>query len=153
MTTDGGSATSSTSAEPGQATDREAVLEDIREVLFIYMMGNNASGAQQNAKFYCLSVEGDADPSAELLDRSAGHRPPVLAASSCSPSPQGVTTRGVTGTGLIFRISSIVLDRPDHATADGGYFEAGLSASGNTYELELQSDGWHVVSNQMNWIS
>jgi len=151
--TDGGTATIPASTEPGTATDREAVLEDIREALFLYIMDNNASGAQQSAKFYCLSIEGDADPSAELLDRFTDHRPPVLAASSCSASPRGVTTRGVTGTGLMFNISSIVLDRPDHATANGGYFEAGLSASGNTYELELQSDGWHVVSNQMNWIS
>jgi hypothetical protein len=36
----------------------------------------------------------------------------------------------------------------------GGYFEAGLSASGNTYTLGRQRDGsWLVTSDQMQWIS
>jgi hypothetical protein len=110
------------------------------------------SGAQQGAAFYCLNTE-DGDPSDALLARFAGHRPVTLKMSSCNESAQGVTARGFTGLGLVIRISSITLEGFDRATAEGGYFEAGLSSSGNVYELERRSDGWHVISDRMMWIS
>ena len=41
----------------------------------------------------------------------------------------------------------------DHATVNGGYFEAGLSASGNVYTVERLKGVWTVVKDEMTWIS
>jgi hypothetical protein len=41
----------------------------------------------------------------------------------------------------------------DEAVVEGGYYEAGLSSSGNTYHLKMVSGVWRVVQNQLNWIS
>ena len=35
----------------------------------------------------------------------------------------------------------------------GGYYEAGLSSSGNTYIVELKEGKWVVTGDTMHWIS
>jgi hypothetical protein len=54
--------------------------------------------------------------------------------------------------GLVFRTEEVQIDGAQ-ATASGGYFEAGLSASGNIYTVERQRDGsWLMTSDKMQWI-
>ena len=53
----------------------------------------------------------------------------------------------------MFRTERVEIEG-DKATVTGGYYEAGLSASGNVYSVERQRDGsWRVTEDQMPWIS
>jgi hypothetical protein len=130
--------------------------DDVREAVFRHLFEHNASGLQRRAKVFCLQIEGKADPSPELLRRFEGNEPRVKKASLCafSHGPAGGRVQDETGApGLIFRVDSIQRTGRDSAVVEGGYFEAGLSASGNTYELSRESGRWVVTKDTMRWIS
>jgi hypothetical protein len=130
--------------------------DDIREAVFRHLFEHNASGQQRAAKVFCLQAEEKRDPSPELLRRFEGNEPRVKKASLCTFA-HGRGRGGVqdeTGApGLIFRVDSIQRTGPDSAVVEGGYFEAGLSASGNVYELARESGRWVVKKDTMRWIS
>ncbi|MEW6743970.1 MAG: hypothetical protein AB1486_14560 [Planctomycetota bacterium] len=96
---------------------------------------------QSSAPAYFLSIEGE-DPPEGFLQRFDGNRPPVLPGSSFRK-----------GAGLLFRVDGIKDITPTVVDVAGGYYEAELSASGNTYRLELRDGSWIVVSDRMHWIS
>lgn len=127
----------------------------IREAVFRHMFQKNASGQQQTAGVYCISAGADVDPSPELLARLKDVKPVVKGVSACTASAEkGVVDKQTKKRGLIFRVESIkVASDHHHATVDGGYYEAGLSASGNVYTLEKRAKGWVVVKDEMMWIS
>lgn len=130
--------------------------DDVREAVFRHLFDHNASGQQNAAKVFCLQIEGKRDPPPELLRRFEGNRPPVKKASLCSFNPghgRGGVEDETGAKGLIFRIDSIDHPTEDTATVEGGYFEAGLSASGNIYELVREGDRWIVKQDTMKWIS
>ncbi len=139
-------------ASPVDATDED----DIREAVFRHLFEHNASGQQKAARVFCLQLEGKSDPSPELLRRFDGNEPPVKKASLCT-FKRGSAKSGVqdeTGApGLIFRIDTIQHTGPAAAVVTGGYFEAGLSASGNVYELAREGGRWIVKNDTMRWIS
>ena len=116
------------------------------------MFGNNASGQQQFAQVYCLSVEGK-DPSDGFMKRFSGNEPPVKKASACTASGLGVFQIGTDVRGLVFSVDSVVRRGGVRAETEGGYYEAGLSASGNTYYLERRNGEWMVVRDVRHWIS
>ena len=116
-------------------------LLDICEALFRYQFKNNASGAQQNAAAYFLSIY-EADPPKDLMARFEKNVPPVKDGSEFQ-----------IGSGLEFRIRSIKMIDKNNVEIEGGYYEAGLSSSGNTYQLQKKDNNWQVVSDKMNWIS
>jgi hypothetical protein len=130
--------------------------DDVREAVFRHLFDHNASGMQKNAKVFCLQIEGKQDPSSELLRRFDGNEPRVKQASLCAFKP-GHARGGVvdeTGApGLIFRVDTIQHTGENAATVEGGYFEAGLSASGNVYELVREGNQWIVKKDTMKWIS
>ena len=127
--------------------------DDIREAVFRHLFRNNASALQGDAQVYCLQLHGDADPGEALLRRFAGHRPPVVKASACRLDPaKGVTEQTTGRRGLIFRIDSI-RRTGDEAIAEGGYFEAGLSASANRYVVRRIAGRWQVVDDAMHSIA
>jgi hypothetical protein len=131
-------------------------LDDLREAVFRHLFEHNASGLQRAAQVFCLQVEGKADPSPELLLRFEGNKPPVKKASLCTfshGSARGAVQDETGAPGLIFRVDSIQRTGPDSAVVEGGYFEAGLSASGNIYELARESGRWIVKKDTMRWIS
>jgi hypothetical protein len=118
------------------------------------MFGKNASGQQQSAGVYCLELEKGADPSPAFLARLRSAAPHVTRASACDASAdKGVIEKSSGKQGLIFRVESISWIDDDHAEVGGGYYEAGLSASGNTYYLERKNGAWHVTKDVMHWIS
>jgi hypothetical protein len=117
------------------------------------MFRKNASGAQQTASVYCLHFEHGADPPASFLARFAGSKVPVVAGSTCHETASGVFHGASTKPGLAFRIGSVSQKDADHAVVNGGYFEAGLSASGNVYTLERKRGAWVVTKDVMQWIS
>lgn len=114
---------------------------DIAEAVFRYQFTNNASGQQQKAATYFLLLFGG-NPDADFLNRFSGNLPPVKAGADF-----------IIGTGLQFEVARIKRISDSVVEVEGGYYETGLSASGNTYRVEHIDGKWTVTRNQMNWIS
>ncbi len=130
-------------ASPGTADGVDPAKRDLDvcEAVFRYQFEHNASGVQQDAAAYFLTIRGE-DPSPEFLARFAGHRPPVRPGSEFE-----------VGKGLRFRVEGIEWRGDGSARVTGGYYEAGLSSSGNVYTVEPAGDGFEVTANEMKWIS
>ena len=139
--------------------DRGAQLDDIREATFRYQFVKNASGQQQNAQVYFLSVIAAAkkeaeDPSDEFMKRFAGQKPRVAKASeSRSSMEDGVRDKKTGEKGLSFLVGELRWKSDTEVEVDGGYYEAGLSASGNTYFLRKKRGKWIAERDVMHWIS
>jgi hypothetical protein len=117
------------------------------------MFGRNASAQQQNAKVYFLAVNGS-DPGDAFIIRFAASTPPVKRRSECIESAfVGVCDRATGELGLIFEIGAIRWQSESMVEVDGGYYEDGLSGSGNTYYVERRGGRWEVVKDVMHWIS
>jgi hypothetical protein len=145
------SASPSAARPPGVTSQDE---DDLREAVFRYMFHKNASGMQQSAHVFCLHFENGADPPAAFLLRFHGARIPAYAGSACTENASsGVIHRATGKHGLAFRIDAIAWTDADHAAVNGGYYEAGLSASGNVYTLERRHGVWTVTKDAMQWIS
>jgi hypothetical protein len=144
-------------ASLGLAADkaRESQTDDIREAVFLWQFEHNASGQQTNAQVYFLEVgEKGGDPGDEFMKRFTGHKPPVRKVSACSASAdQGVLDKKTGEKGLIFRVTSIKWKSDTSVDVSGGYYEAGESASGNTYTAKKEKGKWQVTNNKMHWIS
>lgn len=140
------------------ALPRSAQEDDIREAVFRYQFEHNASGTQQTAKFYCLSLgeySKDIGPDDGLMQRFQGHKPAVKKVSQCVYSLEvGVKDKetGQSG-GLVFRVTSIRWISDTEIEVEGGYYEGGLSASGNVYRVVQKGSQWIVTEDQMRWIS
>lgn len=160
--------TLSSCGDLGTAPPVERSLDDIREAVFRYQFLHNASGQQQSAGVYFIGLyvmdavypTGAAspqsyyvDPSINLLAKFAGNVPPVKKSSDCTYSVQGVFDISTGVRGLLFRIESIREIDANKVEVTGGYFEAGLSASGNVYTVARINDGWTVIKDVMLWIS
>ena len=133
-----------------------SVEDDLREAVFLHLFDHNLSAQQKVARVFCLQIESKRDPSAELLRRFVDHDPPVKPASLCTVQKGqggGMVEDDGGARGLIFRVDSIRWIGRDTAVIEGGYFEAGLSASGNIYELVKEGKRWVVKSDTMKWIS
>ena len=141
----------------GMAADQARQLqeEDIREAVFRWQFDNNVSGQQKRAKVYFLAVgEKSGDPSDELLKRFADHQPPVRKRSACTADAgKGVLDKRTGEQGLLFRVTNIKWKSDTEVEVEGGYYEAGLSASGNLYTLKKEQGKWKVVNDKLVEIS
>jgi hypothetical protein len=127
---------------------------DIREAVFRYEFIHNSSIQGRGAAVYCLSVEGNSDPPDVFMKRFAGFKPPVRKISECSTDPyKGVIDKRTGKHGLIFRVRSIKWISDIEVEVLGGYFEDGLSASGNTYTVRKKQKKWKVSNAVMSWLS
>jgi hypothetical protein len=139
-----------------QAPNKAAEELDIRETTFRYQFGKNASGQQQSAKSFYLAVSADdkqTDPDDAFIERFAGNEPPVKKVSECDSSGAGVVDKKTGESGLIFKTGAIKWVSDTEVEISGGYYEAGLSASGNTYYLKKVNGKWTVIKDVMHWIS
>jgi hypothetical protein len=148
-------ATSSDEAEAGNpATPAGVDPDDVREAVFRHLFTKNASGAQQSAKVFRLSVEGGKDPSAALLARFSKNPIPVVAASECTADPRtGVHQKGTGRSGLVFRIDGMHFVKPDVATVDGGYYEAACPPPATRTPSNAEAARGTVTKDVMRWIS
>jgi hypothetical protein len=55
--------------------------------------------------------------------------------------------------GLLFHITSIKCKSDAQVEVEGGYYEAGLSASGNIYTLKNERGKWKVTNDKLVEIS
>lgn len=126
----------------------------IQEAVFRYQFGHNASSRQESADYYCLGIKDRKDPPQELMERFAGHFPTVVPVSECSADIElGVSRGSVSGRGLIFTVGDIKWVSAAEVEVAGGYYEGGLSASGNVYRLKNSGGVWKVIEDEMEWIS
>ncbi|MFT3788752.1 MAG: hypothetical protein QM770_21715 [Tepidisphaeraceae bacterium] len=126
---------------------------NVLEAVFRFQFDHNASGARRKVDYFFLTLD-RSDPPADLLARFKDDAPRVLPASLAKASAgEGVKHKDLGGQGLIFNITSIAWLDANTADVQGGYYEAGLSASGNTYRVERRGGKWVVTHNKMHWIS
>ena len=139
------------------SANRAAEELDIREATFRYQFGKNASGQQQKTGAYYLAIQAgdkEVDPDDSLMKRFAGNTPPVKKHSECTASAdKGVVDKKTGERGLVFNTGAIKWVSDTEAEISGGYYEAGLSASGNTYSLKKIDGKWKVIKDVMHWIS
>lgn len=135
-----------------EKTPAPGIDPDMAEAVFRYQFEHNASGQQTNAAAYYLEI-GGADPDDAFMSRFQGHHPPVKKRAQCSTDGMRVTDKTTGKLGLIFNIDKIAVTGADTAEASGGYYEGGLSASGNTYYLKWKNGRWFVEKDEMHWIS
>jgi hypothetical protein len=133
---------------------REVESDDIREVVFRWQFDHNASRQNRNPEVYFLAVgEKDRDPSAVFMKRFTGNKPPLRRASQCRKSTRGVFDKKTGERGLVFRVERIEWKSDSQVDVDGGYYEDGMSASGNTYTVQKTKGKWKVTNDEMHWIS
>jgi len=136
---------------------RKSQEDDIRESVFRWQFEHNASEQQENARVYFLEIgKKEGDPSDEFIKRFAGNKLPVRKRSECSVNmgrSVGVLDKKTGEKGLILSVRSIEWKSDTEVDVKGGYYEHGLSASGNTYTLKKVNGKWKVTNDKMNWIS
>jgi hypothetical protein len=123
-----------------EGKDHDKLL-NICEALYRHQFMNNASGEQQNAPAYFLSIY-ETDPPHDLMLRFEKNMPPVKPGSEFKIE-----------LGLKFRIRGIKILDKYNVEIEGGYYSGPLSSSGNTYKLKKKNGKWQVISDKMNWIS
>ncbi|MGO8925829.1 MAG: hypothetical protein ACLQU3_02885 [Limisphaerales bacterium] len=143
------------SVSVGADPARQRQEDDIREAVFRWQFDHNVSGQQKKAKVYFLSVgEKYGDPSDEFIKRFADNKPPVRKRSECTADAgKGVLDKKTGEQGLIFNVTSIKWSSDTEVEVEGGYYEAGLSASGNIYTVKKEKGKWKVTKDKMGWIS
>ncbi len=138
-------------ASPSGSTTND-IDRDMAEAIFRYQFEHNGSGQQTNAGAYFIALGGK-DPDDAFVKRFEGHCPPVKKWSQCSTENMCVTDKETLKQGVVFSIEEIVATGTDSAEANGGYYENGMSASGNTYYLKRKKGIWVVEKNKTHWIS
>jgi hypothetical protein len=124
--------------------------DDISEAAFRYMFFGKSA-------YYLAIIMGEkkVDPDDALLKRFADHKPPVKKVSECTVTSahEGVRDKETGEHGLIFRLGEPRWTSDKEVEIDGGYYESGLAASGNTYYLKKEDGKWKVYNHQQHWIS
>jgi hypothetical protein len=127
----------------------------IQQAVFRYQFGHNA--AANKYEIFCIAIrEGKtaSDAPAKLIQglNDATHK--VVKSSDCNENEgNGVTERASGKPALMLNVGQVEWLATDEVVVEGGYYEASLSSSGNTYRLKKISGAWRVVQDQMNWIS
>jgi len=141
----------------GSTKTRAADEDNIREAVYRYQFQHNASALRQNAKAYFLGIEkgkGVADPSDAFMKRFAGNKPPAKKWSQAQFRPdKGIVDKATGERGLGFHTGAIKWISRAKVEVEGGYQEASLSASENTYTLVKKGSRWVVTQDRLRAIS
>ena len=141
----------------GSTKTRAADEDNIREAVYRYQFQHNASGLKQNAKAYFLGIEKGrqiADPSDAFMKRFAGAKPPAKKWSQAEFRPdKGIVDKTTGERGLGFHTGAIKWISRAKVEVEGGYQEANLSASKNTYTLVKKGSRWVVTQDRLRAIS
>lgn len=127
----------------------------IQQSVLRYQFEHNAAANKYG--IFCIAMgerETNSDAPTKLIRdlNDASHK--VVKHSDCNAHiDDGVTERSSGKPALMLNVGKVNWVAKDEAVVDGGYYENGLSASGNTYHLKKVSGVWQVVQNQLNWIA
>lgn len=138
------SACASAPPPSGSGPNRLAAEADIAEAVFRYQFDHNASSIRQGADHYCLALPSERSPDAEFLHRFDGNHPPVRRADECQ--------RG-SGHDLFFRVQRLDWRSDTEVWVSGGYWEANLSASRESYRVRFKNGKWVVDGARMEAVS
>lgn len=131
--------------------------DDIREAVFRYQFDHNGGGQQKKAMVYCLSLgdlDKEIDPSDAFIHRFRHHSPPVRKSSECKMDAlDGVRDARIGMRGLLFYVAEIRWLASSKVEVSGGYYEDGLSASGDIYTVVQQHGSWIVTHDKLKWVS
>ena len=101
-----------------------------------------------------LNVLENLRASDEFIKRFAGNKPPVRKRSYCTANAgKGVLDKQTGEQGLIFNVTSLRWISDTEVEAEGGYYEAGLSSSGNICALKKEKGKWKVTTDKLVEIS
>jgi hypothetical protein len=138
-------------------SDKSGSLDDLMEAVFRYQFAHNCSSSRDEANAYYIGIYNDLDPGDDFMKRFVKNKPTVKKISKSiivqKDLGYSVIDRETGQEGLIFRITSIRFINDEMAEVKGGYYEAGLSASGNTYQLIRAGNTWIVIKDVCNWQS
>jgi hypothetical protein len=127
----------------------------IQQSVLRYQFGHNAAANRYH--IFCIAIsegETESDAPKELIRdlNDASHK--VVKHSDCNAHiDNGVTERSSGKPALMLNVGKVNWLAKDEVVVEGGYYENGLSSSGNTYHVKRVSGVWQVVQNQLNWIS
>jgi len=131
--------------------------DDLMEAVFRYQFAHNCSASQDEANAYYIGISNDRDPSDDFMKRFVKNKPTVKKISKSIIFQKDLGYRVIdreTGQeGLIFRITSVRFLNDEMAEVKGGYYEASLSSSENTYQLVQTGKTWKVIKDTCNWQS
>lgn len=137
--------------------------DEIRKTVFEYLFKNNESILQNKAAAYCLSIEGERDPSSKLLKKLRKVSPLVKKWSDCElvPSVDGgkvdvvgyVVDRKTKKKAISFEIYEIKWNEPNDVIVIGGYSEYSLSSSTHRYTVRKEGPKWKVVEDTLDSIA
>ena len=54
---------------------------------------------------------------------------------------------------LVAAVAALLVVGPGRVDVDAGYYEAGLSASGETLEMVREGQAWKVTADRRRWLS
>ncbi|HEX6902356.1 MAG TPA: hypothetical protein VF789_21740 [Thermoanaerobaculia bacterium] len=128
----------------GSSPTRAADEQDVAEAVFRYQFDHNASGIQNKAARYCLSLPGDRSPNEAFIQRFAGNQPPVASADECER---------VGGKNLYFRIQKYDWRKDSEVWVRGGYSEGRFSSSVEAFRVVRRNGRWVVTGARMEAIS
>jgi len=128
-------ACASSAPPPPYAPGGIVAESDIAEAVFRYQFAHNTSTIQQEADHYCLSMPGDRSPDADFLHRFDGNHPSVVRADQCQ--------RG-SGHDLYFHVQRFDWRSDTEVWVSGGYWEATLSSSRESYRVRFKNGKWVV---------
>jgi hypothetical protein len=127
----------------------------IQQAVLRYQFEHNAAANKYD--IFCISIgEGKTalDAPIKLIRGVNDVNHKVLKSSDCSENEgNGVTERASGKPALMLNVGQVKWLTKDEVVVDGGYYEASLSSSGNTYRLKKMSGVWRVIKDEMNWIS
>jgi len=127
----------------------------IQQSVLRYQFGHNAAANKYD--IFCVAIsEGKTNsdaPTKLIRDLNDASRKVVKHSNCNADMDNGVTERSSGKPALMLNVGKVNWLAKDEVVVEGGYYENGLSSSGNTYHLKKISGVWQVVQNQMNWIS
>jgi hypothetical protein len=140
---------------------RAGSTDDVRAIqvaVLEYQFTRNHSGLKDSARVYCVEVTDDkfgtADPAPVVIKQLNARNERVRAGSSCSVNADSLVVERSSGKqGIMFRIGQLTWESATEAAIEGGYYEANLSASGNTYHVKKVNGAWVVTADELSWIS
>lgn len=130
--------------------DKTADENNILEAVFRFQSKHLAS--KDSTILYFLSLY-NKDPDNKFMIRFKGMPRIKKYSQAVVNGINGVKDKESGASGLILKITGIKWLNQNKVEVIGGYYEDGLSASGNTYTVKRLKGKWVVTKDDLEWIS